>query len=219
MHSARLWFVCCPRFELDSPRCAFCCPTYIISPVYCSNNCLLMSLVSLCVRMPMRVHMCGSVRVTTRWHKYVGLSQNCRPLRRESTVLTHTHLDMLTYSERVQDPLTDVTTQLIIKMWEWEWRLPLWSRLIQVVCLITHEIQDSSHLHTYPTRSLRNTAALMLNSRRKEECENWPLCRQLNAVWEIKMALYITLFFVHISISKGVYEPIMVNCYAMVNYG
>lgn len=55
MHSAQLWFVCCPRFELDSPRCAFCCPTYIISPVYCSDNCLLMSLVSLCVRMRMRV--------------------------------------------------------------------------------------------------------------------------------------------------------------------
>ncbi len=96
---------------------------------------------------------CICENLTTRWHKCVGLSQNSCLLRRESAVLTHTHSDMLRYSERVQDPLTDVTTQLIIKMWEWEWRLPLWSGLIRVVCLITHRIQNSSHLHADATRS------------------------------------------------------------------
>lgn len=116
------------------------------------------------------MRMRGSVPLTTRWHKYVGLSQNCRPLRRESTALTRTHRDTLTYSERVQDPLTDVTTQLIIKMWEWEWRLPLWSRLIRVVCLITHWIQDSSHLHADPTQ-----CRITINSGCTQDCENWPL--------------------------------------------
>lgn len=218
MHSARLWFVCCPPFELDSPRCAFCCPTYIISPIYCSDNCLLMSLVSLWVRMRTRVCVNSSAWICAadNW-----VTQVCRSLSelppRVHSARAHTfrHAYILREGPRSLDGCHYTAYHENVRMG----RKAATVEQVDSGCL--SDRARNSRLLTPPHIS-DTLLAEYCRANAKEDCENWPLCRQLNAAWEIKMALYITLFFVHNSIWKwgrGVYELIMVNCYAMVNYG
>lgn len=182
MHWVVLWFVCGPQSDLASPLCAF---SRQLTPP------LLWQLSLWC---PWRCYACTmQMHISTwdlcEWHLIdTGVFSLSEPQPTETTVQStyaHTHAFRHAYMprKRVQHPLTDVTTQLIIKMCKWDWRLPQWNRLIRVVCLITGWIQDSSYLRAYPTGPLRNTA-VSTYSRGEEYCDNWPLSDYRHGNWK-----------------------------------